>query len=149
MDLHYIKMARDLADNSNCLRRRYGAVIVKNNIIVSKGFNSAPEGRKSCEEKGFCQRNKLGIPSRERYELCASVHAEQNAMIKASYREMIDSTIYIGGIDYKLGEITDCTPCVICRRMIINAGIKRIVVQTNDGYEELDINKLDIMSNIV
>ena len=70
-------------------------------------------------------------------------------MIKASYREMIDSTIYIGGIDYKLGEITDCTPCVICRRMIINAGIKRIVVQTNDGYEELDINKLDIMSDVV
>ena len=101
---YYLDIAEAALERSTCLRRKYGAVIVKNDEIISTGYNGAPRGRKNCMDLGYCVREKLNIPRGERYELCRSVHAEQNAIISASRKDMIDSTLYMVGIDAKTGK---------------------------------------------
>ena len=124
-DHYFMQMAELTAQRSTCLRRHVGAVIVKDKHIIATGYNGAPRGIAHCDEKGGCLREKLGVPSGERHELCRALHAEQNAIIQAATlgQSIEGATIYITN-----------QPCVICAKMIINAGIERIVVQ--DGYPD-------------
>jgi dCMP deaminase len=128
---YYLDIADAVLLRSTCLRRRYGAIIVSNDEIIATGYNGAPRGRKNCIDTQFCARETLQIPSGERYELCRSVHAEANAIISAARSNMIGSTLYLSGRDVKTGEyLSDTTPCTMCRRLIINAGIRRVVCRT-------------------
>ena len=140
---YYLDIADTVLQRSTCLRRKYGAIIVRNDEIISTGYNGAPRGRKNCSDIGSCAREKLNIPSGERYELCRSVHAEANAIISASRRDMIGSTIYLVGRDAKTNELlTDATSCSMCKRQIINAGIERIVIRrSKDKYEIIPIRE--------
>lgn len=125
-DEYFINIAKVIATRATCLRRKYGAVITKDNIIVSTGYNGAPSGMKDCLEVGKCTRKELQIPHGERYELCHSVHAEANAIIRASGEELNGATIYISGYDHESGECLS-EPCMMCKRMILNARIKKVV----------------------
>ena len=122
---YYLDIAQPVAERSTCLRKMFGAIIVKNDIIVATGYNGAPAGIKSCEEKGECLRRKLEIPSGTKHELCFAVHAEQNAIAQAAKL----------GINIE-GATLYCThqPCVICAKIIINAGISRVVYK--EGYPD-------------
>ncbi|MGI6028981.1 MAG: deoxycytidylate deaminase [Candidatus Heteroscillospira sp.] len=133
---YYLGIAAAVLERSTCLRRQYGAIIVRNDEIISTGYNGAPRGRRNCSDLGCCTREKLSIPSGERYELCRSVHAEANAIISASRRDMLGGTLYLVGRDAKTGEyLTDTTSCSMCRRQIINSGIETVVCRTGkDGY---------------
>lgn len=138
---YYLNIAQTVATRSTCLRKNYGAIIVKNDNIVSTGYNGAPRGRKNCSDIGECMRDKLNIPRGERYELCRAIHAEANAIIAASREEMIDSTLYMACIDAKTGELTPNTcSCMMCKRLIINAGISKVVVRnTEESYTVFDV----------
>ena len=132
-DEYFMEMAELTAKRATCSRRQVGAVITRDNRAVATGYNGAPRGLAHCEEKGGCLRQKLGVPSGQRHELCRALHAEQNAIISAaSMGNAIEGgTIYITH-----------QPCVICAKMIVNAGIKRIVVR--QGYpDELSMEILD------
>ena len=127
---YYLDIAQTVLERSTCLRRCYGAIIVKNDEIVATGYNGAPRGRKNCVDLGFCTREAMGIPSGERYELCRSVHAEANAILSAARSEVLGGTLYLAGRDAKTGALLgDATSCAMCRRHIINAGIQRVVIR--------------------
>ena len=129
---YYLDIADSVLERSTCLRRKYGAIIVRNDEIISTGYNGAPRGRRNCSDLGYCMRENLHIPSGERYELCRSVHAEANAIISAPRRDMIGATIYLVGRDAKTGELlSDAMSCSMCKRQIINAGIEKIVIRTS------------------
>ena len=138
---YYLDIAQTVAVRSTCLRRSFGAIIVKNDSIISTGYNGAPRGRKNCCDLGFCMRDKLNIPRGERYELCRSVHAEANAIIAASRDQMIGSTIYMACIDSKTGELVPgTTSCMMCKRQVINAGIERVVVRDDpENYRVINV----------
>ncbi len=140
---YYLDIAETVANRSTCLRKKYGAIIVKNDAILSTGYNGAPRGRENCCDLGFCMRDKLGIPRGERYEMCRSVHAEANAIITASRSQMIDSTLYITGIDSKTGELVpDVGSCMMCKKMIINAGIETVVFRvSHDEYKIVRVSE--------
>lgn len=130
---YYLDIAQTVLERSTCLRRCYGAIIVKNDEIVATGYNGAPRGRKNCVDLGFCTREALGIPSGERYELCRSVHAEANAVLSAARSETLGSVLYLVGKDAKTGELLpEATSCSMCRRHIINAGIQRVVIRRTE-----------------
>lgn len=127
---YYLDIAESVLERSTCLRRKFGAVLVKNDEIVATGYNGAPRGRKNCIDLGYCMRDKLNVPRGERYELCRSVHAEQNAIISAARKDTMDSTLYMVGISYEDGKyVKDARPCAMCKRVIINAGIEKIIVR--------------------
>ena len=138
---YYLDRAETVAERSTCLRRHYGAIIVRDDEIISTGYNGAPRGRKNCADLGHCLRDELNIPSGERYELCRSVHAEQNAIISAARRDSLGATLYLAGRNAKTGELlSDTSPCSMCRRFIINAGIRKVVCRVAaDKYETIDV----------
>lgn len=120
---YYLKIAETVALRSTCLRRQYGAVLVKNNEIIATGYNGSPRGEANCRDIGFCARQ--GAEHGEGYERCRSVHAEQNAIISAARSEMIGSTLYLACLQDK----PDIEPCSICSRLIKNAGIKEVITK--------------------
>ena len=127
---YYLDIAQTVSERSTCLRKHYGAIIVKDDSIVSTGYNGAPRGRANCNELGYCVREQMKIPRGERYELCRSVHAEANAIISASRRDMVGGTIYLVGRDAQTKELlSDATSCSMCRRQIINAGLEKVVIR--------------------
>ena len=127
---YYLDIAQTVAERSTCLRKMYGAIIVKDDVIVSTGYNGAPRGRKNCSDISYCMRDKLNIPRGERYELCRSVHAEANAIIAASRERMLGATIYMVCVDPKSGEVVGGTSsCMMCKRQVINAGIKTVIIR--------------------
>ncbi len=130
---YYLDIAYTVASRGTCLRKKYGAIIVKNDSIISTGYVGAPRGRKNCCDLGFCMRDKLNIPRGERYELCRSVHAEANAIIAAPREQMIGATMYLVGIDAKTGElVSDACCCQMCKRLVINAGISKVIIRNTD-----------------
>ena len=139
---YYLDIAEAALKRSTCLRRCFGAIIVKNDEIISTGYNGAPRGRKNCTDLGYCMREKLGIPRGERYELCRSVHAEENAIISASRRDMIDASLYLVGKNYSdKSYVENARPCAMCKKTIINSGIKNIYVRnTKEDYTVIDVN---------
>ena len=138
---YYLDIAETVIERGTCLRRNFGAIIVKNDEIVSTGYTGAPRGRKNCSDLGFCTREKLNIPRGERYELCRSVHAEANAIISAERGRMIGSSIYLSGREVSTGEyIRNSNSCSMCKRMIINAGIETVYVRDDeDHYRRIEV----------
>ncbi len=140
---YYLDIAQTVMERSTCLRRWYGAIIVRNDEIVATGYNGAPRGRANCSELGTCIREQMRVPRGERYELCRSVHAEANAIISASRNECIGATLYLVGRDAGTGKLLpDATSCSMCRRIIINAGIARVVIRrTETEYSVVDVQE--------
>lgn len=139
---YYLDIAESVLERGTCLRRNFGAIIVKNDEIVSTGYVGAPRGRKNCSDLGYCTREKMNIPRGERYELCRSVHAEANAIISAPRNLMLGADLYLVGMDFKTGElVSDACACSMCKRMIINAGISRVIIRnTPMNYTIVDVN---------
>lgn len=124
IDDYYLNIAQAVSKRSSCLKRQYGCVIVNNREIIATGYNGSPRDTPNCCDKGYCKR--LNVPHNSgQYDECDSVHAEQNALISASRRDMIGATLYLYGEEN--GHVIDSEPCPICKRMIQNAGIKRII----------------------
>lgn len=140
---YYLDIAQTVAERGTCLRRLFGAIIVKNDSIVSTGYAGAPRGRKNCCDLKFCYRQQLNIPRGERYELCRSVHAEQNAIIAASRDEMLGATLYLACIDPETHAILGGTnSCPMCKRTIINSGIERVVIRdTKEDYRVIEVRE--------
>ena len=133
---YYLDIAQTVAERATCMRKRYGAIIVKNDEIISTGYNGAPRGRANCSDLGYCSREAMNVPRGERYELCRSLHAEDNAIIAASREQMIGATLYLACIDYETGELAgDTCCCAMCKRRVINAGIEQVIVRnTRDQF---------------
>ena len=128
---YYLNIAETVLERATCLRRGFGAIIVKNDEIISTGYNGAPRGRRNCVDMGFCTREAMKVPRGERYELCRSVHAEANAIISAARRDMVGGTLYLVGRNAQTGELLhDATSCAMCRRMVINAGLSKVIIRT-------------------
>ncbi len=140
---YYLDIAATVLERSTCMRRCYGAIIVQNDEIVSSGYNGAPRGRKNCGDLGYCAREAMNIPSGQRYELCRSVHAEANAIISAPRREVLGATLYMACKDPATGAlIPGSTSCSMCRRLIINAGIAKVVIRdTPTEYRVVDVQR--------
>ena len=138
---YYLDIAQTVLERATCLRRVYGAIIVQNDEIISTGYTGAPRGRANCSDLGYCSREAINIPGGQRYELCRSVHAEANAIISASRRDMVGGTIYLVGRNAATGELlSDATSCSMCRRVIINAGIERVVIRnTEQNYSVVHV----------
>ncbi len=136
---YYLDIAEMVLERSTCLRRKFGAIIVKNDEIISTGYVGAPRGRKNCCDIEYCRREKMGVPKGERYELCRSVHAEANAIISASRADLIGATLYLACHNAKTNQLDgNVEPCSMCKRLIINAGIEMVVIrQTKDTYRHI------------
>ena len=144
---YYLDLAEVVAQRCTCIRRHYGAVIVKNDEVVSTGYVGAPRGRDNCTDLAICVREQREIPRGERYELCRSVHAEANAIISVSRKDMIDSTLYLVGTEIPSGNyVVNATSCSMCKRLVINAGIKEVIVR-NDKDHYTNINVSDWIEN--
>ena len=140
---YYLDIAQTVATRSTCLRKSFGAIIVKNDTIIATGYNGAPRGRKNCSDICRCIRDELNSPRGERYELCRSVHAEANAIIAASRDQMLGATLYMACLDSKTGELVPHTnSCAMCKRQIINAGIDKVVIR-NDKNDYNVVNVSD------
>lgn len=139
---YFLDIAGAVGRRATCLRRRYGAIIVKDHIIISTGYNGAPRGEANCLDTGICERERLNVPKGEKYELCVAVHAEQNAIINADPEKMEGATIYIAGFNAD-GSLASGQPCLLCRRMLRNARIKNAVYKDADG-NIVDIAPKDI-----
>ena len=133
---YYLDIAQTVSERSTCIRRRFGAIIVKNDVIIATGYNGAPRGRLNCSDIESCVREEMNVPRGERYELCRAVHAEANAIIAASREQMQGATMYMCCTDpwtqHVVGSICSCA---MCKRLIINAGIKEVVTRDDkDNY---------------
>ena len=144
---YYLDIAETVATRATCLRKRYGAVIVNNDQIISTGYNGAPRGRENCSDLGVCTKKRIFPEVRHSgYDACRAVHAEQNAIISASRTEMLNGTLYLVG--YKIDENNDkiyeegASSCLLCRKLIINSGIKEVFVRVNkDEYIKIEIEE--------
>lgn len=138
---YYLDIAETVLERATCLRRTYGAIIVNNDEIIATGYNGAPRGRANCTDLGYCSREAMKVPRGQRYELCRSVHAEANAIISAARRDMVGATLYLVGKDAQTGELLlDATSCSMCRRLVINSGIIRVVIRrTHTEFEVVDV----------
>ena len=140
---YYLDIAQTVAERGTCLRRLFGAIIVKNDTIVSTGYAGAPRGRKNCCDLKFCYREKLNIPRGERYELCRSVHAEANAIIAAPRDQMLGATLYMACVDPASEDlVAHTTSCMMCKKQVINAGIAFVVVRDDkENFRVIDVNE--------
>lgn len=134
-DEYFIEIAKVVSSRSTCLRRKYGAVIVKDRVLISTGYNGSPRGIDNCIDLNKCIRKEQNIPSGERYELCEAVHAEQNAIINAPPERMKGAIIYIAGFEDDK-SFANGRPCKLCDRMIRNAQIKEVIYLKSDGSTE-------------
>jgi dCMP deaminase len=130
---YYLDIAKSVTERSTCLRRHFGCIVVKNDEIIATGYNGAPRGRKNCDELGYCYREQMNIPRGERYEMCRSVHAEANAIISAARKDLIGSSMFIVCVNPDGSIEGGTTSCMMCKRMVINAGIKEVIVRELDN----------------
>lgn len=133
---YYLSIAESVAKRGTCLRRKFGSIIVKDDRIVSTGYVGAPRGRVNCCDRGTCYRMENDIPSGQMYEKCRSIHSEANAIISASIEEMNGSTMYLVGVENDGSFTQNAEPCAMCKRLIINAGIQKVIVRTPLGSKE-------------
>jgi dCMP deaminase len=151
---YYLDIADTVLQRGTCLRRNYGAIIVKNDEIISTGYVGAPRKRMNCIDRGYCLRQKLDVPRGQRYELCRSVHSEVNAIISASRRDMIGSTMYLVGREMANGQyIKNAVCCTMCKRAVINAGIDTVIVRDDEqNFRIIDVQTWvdndDLMENV-
>lgn len=139
---YYLNMALNAALRSTCLRRKYGSVIVKDDAIISTGYNGSPRGTVNCVDIGECRRTKMNVPRGQNYELCRAVHSEMNAIINGNPTDMKGATLYMYGIDAVTGElIKDLDCCQMCKRIIINSRIAKVIIPDKDnGYKQIDVS---------
>lgn len=139
---YYLDIAETVSTRGTCLRRNYGAIIVKNDQIISTGYVGAPRGRENCCDCGVCIREKMNLKRGERYELCRSVHAEANAIIAASRNDMIGATLFLVGREVSNGEyVKNANSCTMCQRQIINAGIEKVIIRDDkENYREIEVS---------
>ncbi len=139
---YYLDIAETVLTRGTCLRRLYGAIIVKNDQIISTGYVGAPRGRANCSDLGYCLRKKMDIPRGQRFELCRSVHAEANAIICAPRRDMLGADLYLVGTEVDTGAyIENAVCCSMCKRMVINAGIARVIIRDDrERFRIIDVN---------
>ena len=130
---YYLDIAQSVALRVTCIRHNFGCIIVKNDEIISTGYSGAPRGRQNCSDLGECMRKKLNIPKGERYELCRSVHSEANAIISAARRDMIGGSLYLACVNSDGGLIPETNSCAMCKKLIINSGIKEVIIR--DDYD--------------
>lgn len=140
---YYLDICETILERGTCIRRNFAAIIVKQDEIIATGYTGAPRGRKNCCDLGSCRREELNVPRGTRYELCRSVHAEQNAIISARRQDMIGTTMYLVGKEQKTGEyVYNASPCTLCKRFIINAGIERMIIRdTSTNYREISVQQ--------
>lgn len=140
---YYLDLADVVSRRGTCLRRHYGAVIVKNDEVISTGYAGAPRGRKNCSDLNRCIRQEMNVPRGERYELCRSVHAEANAIISAERDKMIGAALYLSGREVSTGEyIKNSSSCSMCKKLIINAGIELVYVRDDeDHYRMIEVKE--------
>ena len=138
---YYLDIAEQVSNRGTCIRRHFGAVIVKDDEVISTGYVGAPRGRKNCSDLNTCFREERNVPRGERYELCRSVHAEANAIISAARKDMIGSSLYLVGIDMSTNEyVNAANSCAMCKRMALNAGIETLYVRDNkDEYRIIEV----------
>lgn len=130
---YYLDIAQSVSKRGTCLRRNYGCIIVKNDEIISTGYSGSPRGRKNCIDIGTCFRQTMNIPRGQMYEKCRSVHSEMNAIISAARRDMIGSTLFLVGFDMEKNELVkNADSCSLCKRLIINAGIDKVVIRDSE-----------------
>jgi dCMP deaminase len=130
---YYLDICETILERGTCIRRNFAAIIVKNDEIMSTGYSGAPRGRANCSELGFCRREELKVPRGTRYELCRSVHAEQNAIISARRQDMIGATLYLVGKEIGTNKLVEnASPCSLCKRFIINSGIEKVIIRDTD-----------------
>lgn len=143
---YYLNIAESVSERSTCLKKHWGSIIVKNDEIISTGFNGAPRGVQSCLECNCCNRENSERGSD--YNQCLAVHSEQNAIIHASRNQMLDSDMYLVGRDFtNSGKyVENAAPCALCKRMIINSGIKRVIVR-DDKFKYRVLNVEDWIKN--
>jgi len=142
---YYLDIAEVVLERGTCLRRNFGCIIVKNDQIIATGYSGSPRGRANCCDMGTCTREKLNVPRGERYELCRSVHAEANAIISASRENMNGATLYLVGKEANGNYVEKAMPCSMCRRLIINAGIDKVIVR--DDYNNFRF--IDVFNDLV
>lgn len=140
---YYLDICETVLERGTCLRRNFAAIIVKNDEIISTGYSGAPRGRKNCCDLGYCKREQLNVPRGTRYELCRSVHAEQNAVISARRQDMIGSILYLVGKEQKNDHyVENASPCSLCKRFIINSGIEMVIIRdTKKDYRIVDVDQ--------
>ena len=140
---YYLDIAEAVASRSTCLRKKYGSVIVNHDEIVSTGYNGAPRGRENCMDLGRCVKKEIFPDVRHGgFDACRAVHSEQNALISASRKEMLGATLYLVGKFYQTGElVSDASSCALCNRMIINAGIEKVIIRNDkDNYTVVEVS---------
>ena len=141
---YYLNIAKSVADRSTCLRKKSGAVIVNHDEIISTGYSGAPRGRENCIDLGYCCKKKFFPDVRHAgYDACRSVHAEQNALISASRKNMLGATLYLVQYRTQTGEYEENAGCCqMCRKMIINSGIEKVIVRKNEEeYQVIEVNE--------
>ncbi len=141
---YYLDIAETVGSRSTCLRKKYGSVIVKNDEIISTGYNGAPRGRKNCIDLGYCIKKEMFPDVRHAgYDACRSVHAEQNAMLSVSRKDMIESDLYLVGYRTEENRYEEnYSPCLMCRKLIINSGIRRVIIRiSKNDYKIIDVNE--------
>lgn len=130
---YYLDICETILERGTCIRRNFAAIIVKNDEIISTGYSGAPRGRVNCTDLGYCKREELKVPRGTRYELCRSVHAEQNAIISARRQDMIGATLYLVGKEVATGNLVEnASSCSLCKRLIINSGISEVIIRDTD-----------------
>jgi dCMP deaminase len=139
---YYLDICETVLGRGTCLRRNFAAIIVKNDEIISTGYSGAPRGRANCSDLGFCRREELKVPRGTRYELCRSVHAEQNAIISSRRQDMLGSTLYLVGKEKATNELVEnAAPCSLCKRFIINSGINKVIIRdTESTYRIVEVD---------
>ncbi len=140
---YYLDICETILERGTCLRRNFGAIIVKHDEIMSSGYSGAPRGRKNCSDLGYCRREELKVERGTRYELCRSVHAEQNAIISSRRQDMLDGTLYLVGKEMSTDELVkNAAPCSLCKRFIINSGITKIIIRdTKKEFRIIDVQQ--------
>ncbi len=140
---YYLDIAQTITERGTCLRRNYGCIIVKNDEIISTGYTGAPRGRKNCTDLNYCYRERLAVPRGQMYEKCRSVHAEMNAIISASRRDMLGADMYIVGVNHSDKTIVqNASSCSICKRLIIYAGIERVYIRDDENnYRIVEVSE--------
>ena len=131
----YLNCSEVFAYRSTCLKRKYGAVIVKDDVVISTGYNGSPRGCENCCDLGECKRIKMNMHQGEGYGICKAVHAEANALLNCSREQTIGADIYLTGINPKDASIHAAKPCPLCARMIIQAGIKNVYLRQGEGAD--------------
>lgn len=135
----YLNCAEVFAYRSTCLKRKYGAVIVKDDVVISTGYNGSPRGFENCCEIGTCPRIEKDMHQGEGYGICRAVHAEMNALLNCSRQQTMGADLYLAGINPSDNSVHNAKPCPVCARQIIQAGIRNVYLRTGDGADNYTV----------